>query len=221
MKNIFKNNFEGVVRNVAYSEFVHCLVEFCQNKKFVKTSLQSVEVIRQSIPRLAELAEWQQTAAKVSETTVGTPTTTQGKAALDEDPNLKFWFPILFGLYEVVMTCDLEVRTRGLTYLFDTLKTYGSGFPVDFWEVIAKGVLFPIFDDLRLSRQEHTKYANREDMSVWMSTTLIQAIRHFVDLYSSFFSMLRFLTDGLLEILSICMTQGTFFFTHSYGSSHH
>jgi brefeldin A-inhibited guanine nucleotide-exchange protein len=42
-----------------------------------------------------------------------------------------------------------------------------------------------------------------------MSTTLIQAIRHFVDLYSSFFEMLRFLTDGLLEILSICMTQGS------------
>ena len=30
----------------------------------------------------------------------------------DEDPSLRFWFPILFGLYEIIMTCDLEVRTR-------------------------------------------------------------------------------------------------------------
>ncbi len=30
----------------------------------------------------------------------------------DDDPNIRFWFPIFFGLYEVVMISDLEVRAR-------------------------------------------------------------------------------------------------------------
>lgn len=34
------------------------------------------------------------------------------KLSPDEDPNIRYWFPILFGLYEIIMTCDLEVRTR-------------------------------------------------------------------------------------------------------------
>jgi brefeldin A-inhibited guanine nucleotide-exchange protein len=128
-----------------------------------------------------------------------------------DDIYFRLLFPILFGLYEVVMTCDLEVRTRGLTYLFETIKLYGDGFSRDAWEVITKGVLFPIFDDLKLSRQEHTKFDNKEDMSVWLSTTLIQALRLFVDLFTSKLDQLSFCIDGLLDLLIICMTQGTWY----------
>lgn len=99
---------------------------------------------------------------------------------------------------------------RALTYLFDTLKNYGHTYSRDFWEVISKGVLFPIFDDLKLSKQEHTKFANREDMSVWLSTTLIQALRQFVDLFSHYFESLSFLLDGMLDLMTACMIQGNF-----------
>jgi hypothetical protein len=104
----------------------------------------------------------------------------------------------------------LHLSHRGLTYLFDTLKTYGGSFSRDFWEVVSKGVLFPIFDDLRLSKQEHTKFPNKEDMSVWLSTTLIQALRQFVDLFSHYFEALNFQLDGVFELLTVCMTQGEF-----------
>jgi brefeldin A-inhibited guanine nucleotide-exchange protein len=144
----------------------------------------------------------------LSPTSVTSP---QNPAQSAEESYFRFYFPILFGLHEVVMTCDLEVRTRGLTYLFDTLNTHGEGFSRDSWEVIAKGVLFPIFDDLRLSRQEHTKFANKEDMSVWLSTTLIQALRLFVDLFSAYLDSLLFSIEGLLELLTVCMTQGMCF----------
>ncbi len=33
-----------------------------------------------------------------------------GQANFDKD--FKFWLPILSGLFEIVMTCELEVRTR-------------------------------------------------------------------------------------------------------------
>ena len=147
------------------------------------------------------------TSTTASNTTTKTvPTTVQIKP-IEEETNMRFWFPILFGLYEIIMVCELEVRSRALVYLFDTLKSHGKDFSKDFWAMVAKGVLFPIFDDLRLSRQEHTKFANKEDMSVWMSTTLIQALRLLIDLFSTYFDELKFLYGDILEILEICMTQ--------------
>ncbi|KAJ3118784.1 guanine nucleotide exchange protein for ADP-robosylation factor [Phlyctochytrium bullatum] len=243
VKTIFKNHFESVVANLALPDFISCLVEFCKNRKFAKTSLQSVEILRQTIPRIFEMSKTAsgfkilQSSVAASEKTTSellssagasipskagaapagsggvlspTATTLVGAATNEspvDDPNFKIWFPILFGLYEVVMTCDLEVRTRGLNYLFDALRSHGSGFSRDSWEVVSKGVLFPIFDDLKLSRVEHSKFANREDMSVWLSTTLIQALRCFVDLFGTYFDALRFCIDQLFDLLTVCMTQ--------------
>jgi Sec7-like guanine-nucleotide exchange factor len=62
----------------------------------------------------------------------------------------------------------------GLTYMFDALKAHGAQFSADFWGVVAKGVIFPIFDDLRLNNAEQTKFGNKEELTVWLSTTLIQ-----------------------------------------------
>jgi brefeldin A-inhibited guanine nucleotide-exchange protein len=84
---------------------------------------------------------------------------------------------------------------------------HGKAFSQDFWEVIAKGTLFPIFDDLRLSRKEHTSLASKEDMSVWLSTTLIQALRQLIDLQTFYFEELAFLLDDVLDILVVCITQ--------------
>ena len=36
---------------------------------------------------------------------------------------IKGWFPILFELSCIVSRCKLDVRTRGLTVLFDIVKT--------------------------------------------------------------------------------------------------
>ncbi|KAJ3219454.1 guanine nucleotide exchange protein for ADP-robosylation factor [Clydaea vesicula] len=248
VKLIFKSNFENVVNNLTFPDFISCLVEFCKNRRFTKTSLQSIEMIRQSVTKLTEIQKLNDlnnsnTATLPVNKNLGSlrrisieilksqeslihqaspvtplipasyvnvnlqPNSGIQKISTDEDPNIKFWFPTLFGLYEIIMTCDLEVRTRALTYLFDSLKTHGSNFSRDFWEVISKGVLFPIFDDLKLSRQEHTKFANKEDMSVWLSTTLIQALRQFIDLFGYYFETLSFLVDGVLELLAVCMTQ--------------
>lgn len=44
-------------------------------------------------------------------------------------------------------------------------------------------------------------------MSVWLSTTLIQALRQFIDLFGHYFDTLNFQIDGVLELLTVCMTQ--------------
>jgi brefeldin A-inhibited guanine nucleotide-exchange protein len=47
---------------------------------------------------------------------------------------IKGWFPILFELSCIVSRCKLDVRTRGLTVLFDIVKTYGDQFEAHWWK---------------------------------------------------------------------------------------
>lgn len=45
-------------------------------------------------------------------------------------------------------------------------------------------------------------------MSVWLSTTLISALRNLIDLYTYYFAVLQDGLEGLLEILVACICQG-------------
>ncbi|KAI8617834.1 hypothetical protein BC830DRAFT_1239777 [Chytriomyces sp. MP71] len=219
-KMVNKSHFDSLVLNGAFPDFISCLVSFSQNRNFTKTSLQAVELLKQSVPTItaskAAMAVGKQEAFLRPETRGMNASTSSAQlpedsptkmAASADDPNFRFLFPILFGFYEVTMTCDLEVRARGLGYLFDYLKMHGTEFSRDSWEVIAKGVLFPIFDDLKLSRQDHRQIDEREDVTVWLSTTLVQALRLLVELFTVQFELLSFGVEGMLEILMACMSQ--------------
>lgn len=46
-------------------------------------------------------------------------------------------------------------------------------------------------------------------MSVWLSTTMIQALRNLIDLYTFYFEILERTLDGLLDLLCVCICQGT------------
>jgi brefeldin A-inhibited guanine nucleotide-exchange protein len=124
----------------------------------------------------------------------------------EEDLCIRYWMPVLFGLHDVIMTCDLEVRTRALQYLFDTLKIQGSSFSTTFWEILAKGVLFPIFDVMKQpDGMLNSKFSNKEDLQVWLSTTLIQALRQFVDLFTHYFPAIGFMIANMLSLLKVCI----------------
>lgn len=45
-------------------------------------------------------------------------------------------------------------------------------------------------------------------MSVWLSTTMIQALRNLVDLFTFYFDVLSRLLDKLLDLLCECICQG-------------
>jgi Sec7-like guanine-nucleotide exchange factor len=127
----------------------------------------------------------------------------------EEDACIRYWMPLLFGLHDVIMSCDLEVRTKALTFLFDTLRAHGSYFAPSFWEILSRGVLFPIFDDMKQSSNNtsalNSKFANKEELAVWLSTTLIAALRQFVDLFTFYFDTIGFMLPNILELLKTCL----------------
>ena len=88
-----------------------------------------------------------------------------------------------------------------------TLKTYGSTYPVEFWDTVCQELLFPIVAVLK-SSQDLSRFNTQEDMSVWLSTTMIQALRNLIDLYTFYFETLERFLDGLLDLLCVCICQG-------------
>lgn len=105
----------------------------------------------------------------------------------------------------------MPLIARALDCLFDTLKTHGSGFTPAFWNLVTAQVLFPIFSVLKAksaAEESRFRFKNPEDMSVWLSTTLISALRNLIDLYTFYFGVLQDGLEGLLDILVACICQG-------------
>lgn len=103
---------------------------------------------------------------------------------------------------------DLEVRSRALNYMFDTLTEYGNSFSEDFWDTVCKQLLFPTFVVLK-SRSEmaRSRMNVQDNMSVWLSTTMIQALRNMIALLSHYFGTLGRMLDGFLDLLETCINQ--------------
>lgn len=98
-----------------------------------------------------------------------------------------------------------------LDCLFDTLKTHGKGFTPAFWSIVCRQILFPIFSILSSPsdrNKDTSRFKSHEDMSVWLSTTLISALRNMIDLWTYHFEVMQEYLDGLLDILVACICQG-------------
>jgi brefeldin A-inhibited guanine nucleotide-exchange protein len=89
---------------------------------------------------------------------------------------------------------------------------------VEFWDTVTQELLFPIFAVLK-SSQDLSRFSTQEDMSVWLSTTMIQALRDLIDLYTYYFDILERFLDGLLDLLCVCICQGRSLFASSTTSS--
>ncbi|KAK9241341.1 hypothetical protein V1525DRAFT_351858 [Lipomyces kononenkoae] len=198
IKLLHKDDFELIMAQGSFADLAVCLTEFAKNFRFQKISLHSIELLRSSVSRMLDYQKNVQ---------AGTIVLPGASKASIEDPSVKFWFPVLFAFHDIIMTGeDLEVRSRALNYLFDTLVEYGGDFLPDFWDLVCRQLLFPIFIVLK-SRSEMSRFNNHEDMSVWLSTTMIQALRNLMALFTHYFDTLERMLDGFLDLLITCICQ--------------
>jgi hypothetical protein len=108
----------------------------------------------------------------------------------------------------VNLILSLTIYCRALESFFGNLKTYGAEFPPEFWDIVCKELIFPIFAVLKSGPQDMTRFNTQEDMSVWISTTMIQALRDTIDLWTFHFEILERFLDGLLDLLRSFICQG-------------
>ncbi|OCK83523.1 hypothetical protein K432DRAFT_379456 [Lepidopterella palustris CBS 459.81] len=203
---VYNTRFGVVISQGAFADLIVCLTEFSKNYKFQKKSLQAIELLKSSVPKMLRTPECPLSARAgfVKDTDHGSFIPKQPSRQTQEE---QYWFPVLFAFHDVLMTGeDLEVRSRALNYLFETLISYGGGFPQDFWDILWRQLLYPIFMVLK-SKSEMNKVLNHEELSVWLSTTMIQALRNMIKLFTHFFDSLEYMLDRFLDLLALCICQ--------------
>lgn len=200
LNHIEKDHLGYLIKYGSFSDLSVCITDFCK-APYQRVSLQAIELLKSSIGSMLVAPECPLSRGEngSGESSVTNPPT--------DDPMVRFWFPILFSFYDIIMNGeDLEVRNIALDSLFNTLKIHGNSFRNDFWDTVCHKVLFPIFSVLK-SPTDFSRFNSHEDMTVWLSTTMVQALKNLVDLYTHYFETLERTLNGLLELLRACICQ--------------
>ncbi|KAG9237809.1 hypothetical protein BJ875DRAFT_369269 [Amylocarpus encephaloides] len=208
VNQVYKTRFGVVISQGAFADLIVCLTEFSKNMRFQKKGLQAMETLKSIIPTMLKTPECPLShksivnsdgSAKTSEPLSKQPSRTTQEEA--------FWFPVLFAFHDVLMTGeDLEVRSNALNYLFESIIRYGGDFPTDFWDILWRQLLYPIFMVLK-SKSEMSNVLNHEELSVWLSTTMIQALRNMITLFTHYFESLEYMLDRYMDLLAMCICQ--------------
>jgi brefeldin A-inhibited guanine nucleotide-exchange protein len=211
VNQVYKTKFGVVISQGAFTDLIVCLTEFSKNLKFQKKGLAALELLKSIIPTMLKTPECPLSHKYASSTGAADANSNPAEARRRSQANTSveegFWFPVLFAFHDVLMTGeDLEVRSNALEYFFETLIKYGGDFPPEFWDTLWRQQLYPIFMVLR-SRPELTNALNHEELSVWLSTTMIQALRNMITLFTHYFESLEYMLDRFLELLALCICQ--------------
>ncbi|XP_037928195.1 brefeldin A-inhibited guanine nucleotide-exchange protein 1 isoform X2 [Teleopsis dalmanni] len=175
----------------SFQDAVKCLSEFACNARFPDTSMEAIRLVRtcalcvHDAPHLfAEHAGMENDISVAEEDRVW----------------VRGWFPMLFSLSCVVNRCKLDVRTRGLTVLFEIVKTHGESFKPNWWKDLFN-IIFRIFDNMKLP--EHVT-----EKSEWMTTTCNHALYAIIDVFTQYFDVLgHLLLEDLFAQLHWCVQQ--------------
>lgn len=197
--DIVASHFESVFsQEGAFGELVSVFKEITKSKESQKLSLHSLEALKKITQKIAEISF----AHKDEKSKEKLAVMLRGKDIFQD-----IWFPMLFCFNDTIMTADdLEVRSRALNYMFDALVAYGGEFDDEFWSKICTKLLFPIFGVLS-KHWEVNQFNSHDDLTVWLSTTLIQALRNLIALFTHYFESLNSMLDGFLGLLVSCICQ--------------
>ncbi|XP_026283039.1 brefeldin A-inhibited guanine nucleotide-exchange protein 1 isoform X2 [Frankliniella occidentalis] len=183
----------------SFQDAVKCLSEFACNASFPDTSMEAIRLVRTCAIYVDEKPQ------------LFCEHTMEDNTVPEEDRVwVRGWFPLLFELSCVVSRCKLDVRTRGLTVLFEIVKTHGDAFKPHWWKDLFQ-VLFRIFDNMKLPEQ-HTEpsaeLAANLEKAEWMTTTCNHALYAIIDVFTQYFDTLGPLLLGdLYSQLHWCVQQ--------------
>lgn len=174
-----------------YLQFIFVYRNMCKNPKFAKNALKSLESLK-----------------KIRKYIFKDVDVKSGKVVmLEEDEFNNVWYPLMFSYHDIIMSSkDMEVRSMALTEMFECLVGYGSLFTVPIWTKICRLLIFPIFAVLTM-HWDFDQFSSHEEVNVWLSTTLIQALRNSIALFTHYFESLVTLLPGFLDLLVSCICQ--------------
>uniref|UniRef100_A0A8C9UHX7 ARF guanine nucleotide exchange factor 2 n=1 Tax=Serinus canaria TaxID=9135 RepID=A0A8C9UHX7_SERCA len=185
--NIFQQHFPAAIDS--FQDAVKCLSEFACNVAFPDTSMEAIRLIRYCAKYVSERPQ-----------VLREYTSDDMNVAPGDRVWVRGWFPILFELSCIINRCKLDVRTRGLTVMFEIMKNYGHTFEKHWWQDLFR-IVFRIFDNMKLPEQQTEK-------SEWMTTTCNHALYAICDVFTQFYEALHeILLPDILAQLHWCVKQ--------------
>ncbi|XP_031422600.1 brefeldin A-inhibited guanine nucleotide-exchange protein 2 isoform X2 [Clupea harengus] len=185
--NTFQQHFAAAIDS--FQDAVKCLSEFVCNAAFPDTSMEAIRLIRHCAKYVSDRPQ------ALREYTSDDMNVAPGDRAW-----VRGWFPILFELSCIINRCKLDVRTRGLTVMFEIMKSYGDTFEKHWWHDLFR-IIFRIFDNMKLPEQQTEK-------TEWMTTTCNHALYAICDVFTQFYEPLsEILLEDLFTQLQWCVKQ--------------
>ncbi|XP_069507381.1 brefeldin A-inhibited guanine nucleotide-exchange protein 2 [Ambystoma mexicanum] len=185
--HIFQQHFPAAIDS--FQDAVKCLSEFACNAAFPDTSMEAIRLIRYCAKYVSERPQ-----------VLREYTSDDMNVAPGDRVWVRGWFPILFELSCIINRCKLDVRTRGLTVMFEIMKSYGHTFENHWWQDLFR-IVFRIFDNMKLPEQQTEK-------SEWMTTTCNHALYAICDVFTQFYEPLSdVLLSDIFAQLQWCVQQ--------------
>uniref|UniRef100_A0A8C4NTK4 ADP-ribosylation factor guanine nucleotide-exchange factor 2 (brefeldin A-inhibited) n=1 Tax=Dicentrarchus labrax TaxID=13489 RepID=A0A8C4NTK4_DICLA len=185
--NTFQQHFAAAIDS--FQDAVKCLSEFVCNAAFPDTSMEAIRLIRHCAKYVSERPQ-----------TLREYTSDDMNVAPGDRVWVRGWFPILFELSCIINRCKLDVRTRGLTVMFEIMKSYGHTFEKHWWHDLFR-IVFRIFDNMKLPEQQTEK-------TEWMTTTCNHALYAICDVFTQFYEPLsEILLADIFTQLQWCVRQ--------------
>ncbi|XP_007578104.1 brefeldin A-inhibited guanine nucleotide-exchange protein 2 [Poecilia formosa] len=183
----FQEHFAAAIDS--FQDAVKCLSEFVCNAAFPDTSMEAIRLIRHCAKYVSERPQ-----------ALREYTSDDMNVAPGDRVWVRGWFPILFELSCIINRCKLDVRTRGLTVMFEIMKSYGHSFEKHWWHDLFR-IVFRIFDNMKLPEQQTEKIE-------WMTTTCNHALYAVCDVFTQFYEPLsEILLQDIFTQLQWCVRQ--------------
>ncbi|KAK9515738.1 hypothetical protein VZT92_026363 [Zoarces viviparus] len=185
--NTFQEHFAAAIDS--FQDAVKCLSEFVCNAAFPDTSMEAIRLIRHCAKYVSERPQ-----------ALREYTSDDMNVAPGDRVWVRGWFPILFELSCIINRCKLDIRTRGLTVMFEIMKSYGHTFEKHWWHDLFR-IVFRIFDNMKLPEQQTEK-------TEWMTTTCNHALYAICDVFTQFYEPLsEILLADIFTQLQWCVRQ--------------
>ncbi|KAL9261352.1 Brefeldin A-inhibited guanine nucleotide-exchange protein 1-like protein [Drosera capensis] len=214
MEKIVREYFPYITEteSMTFTDCVHCLITFTSSRFNSDVSLNAIAFLRFCAFKLAEggLVSNEDTSSEDSYMMVRNEDGFDRHAFTNKDENIAFWMPLLTGLSKLASDPRLAIRRSSLEVLFNILKDHGHLFSRPFWKLVFDDVIFPIFhsvdgknenrlnvDDISLT-PSHLSFQG----STWDSETSTVVADCLVDLFTTFFSVLKSQLNGIISVLT-------------------
>ncbi|TYH94023.1 hypothetical protein ES332_A12G013100v1 [Gossypium tomentosum] len=203
MEKIVREYFPYITETEAatFTDCVRCLIKFTNSRFNSDVSLNAIAFLRFCAFKLSEggLVCTDKSSDDGSSVSTVIKDNSGVQSFTDIDDPGSYWGPLLTGLSKLTSDSRLAIRKSSLEVLFNILNDHGHLFSQTFWLGVFSSVVLPIFDGVCEKRDEAlqteqdspTTESPHCDAITWDTETSAVALHCLVDLFISFYDVLR------------------------------